>query len=105
MTVILPTNFGRRAFSASYELDGDVYELRFRWNALGEFWAVDISRGGGQLLAGVRIVPEFDLLAPHRHISDLPPGVLRVSDTTGKLAQPDADGFGARWLLVYDEVE
>jgi len=45
------------------ELDRIIYILEFTWNALNEFWTMNIyNRNEEPLILGIKIVPNFPLL-------------------------------------------
>ena len=48
------------------ELDGVIFVLEFTWNALNEFWVMNIfNRDEVPIIYGIKIVPTFPLLAPY----------------------------------------
>lgn len=48
------------------ELDGVIFVLEFTWNALNEFWTMDIyNRDEIPLIYGIKIVPSYPLLAAY----------------------------------------
>jgi len=48
------------------ELDREIFILNFTWNALNEFWAMDIyNRDEQPIILGIKIVPNFPLLEPY----------------------------------------
>ena len=48
------------------ELEGVQYIFNFTWNALNEFWTMDIyNRDEEPLILGIKIVPNYPLLQPY----------------------------------------
>lgn len=48
------------------ELEDAIYILNFTWNALNEFWVMDIyNRNDLPLILGIKIVPNYPLLSPY----------------------------------------
>lgn len=82
------------------ELEGRSYIFRFRFNVRDGCWYFDLSTAEGvSLRAGVRVVLETPLL---RGVStELPPGQLFASDSTGKQVPPGADDLGQRVQVYY----
>ena len=48
------------------QIDGNLYFLGFKWNALNEFWVMDIYNADeNPLVLGVKIVPDISLLSQY----------------------------------------
>lgn len=48
------------------ELSGVIFVLEFNWNALNEFWSMNIyNRDKQPIILGITIVPNFPLLASY----------------------------------------
>lgn len=48
------------------ELEGVIFIFSFTWNALNEFWTMDIyNRDEDPLILGIKIVPNYPLLMPY----------------------------------------
>jgi len=65
-------------------------------------WHMDLlTEGGDPIRYGIKLVTDYPLL---RHVShvDRPPGELILIDMQGD-AEPEFEGFGSRWLLMYAE--
>lgn len=46
------------------QLEGVIFFLAFKWNALNEFWTMDIFNINEEpLIYGIKIVPDFPLLS------------------------------------------
>jgi hypothetical protein len=91
------------AFFESVELDDVLLLLRFAWNAIGEYWTVDIfDEDKVAMVAGIKLVLGYDLIGRYRN-PGLPGGGMFVIDPAGGLgAIAYGDFTGARGLqLVY----
>lgn len=102
-TWTIPTVAGVEAFDQQVELDGRVYDLRFRWNARDGHWFMDVGRDGQTVLYGIKLVHVDDFLSQVRRVEELPPGRLYVVDLDGLDRDPDDENFGDRVLLRYDD--
>ena len=52
------------SFKQQIDLDGVVFFLAFQWNALNEFWTMNIFNiNGNPIIYGIKIVPDFPLLS------------------------------------------
>lgn len=70
-------------FIQSVQLEGSAYKLHFAWNSVG-FWTLDIrGMDNTDICRGIRILPNFPLLAQHRRQSGLPPGELLAVSVPG----------------------
>lgn len=58
------------------ELDRIIYILVFTWNALNEFWTMDIyNRNEDPIILGIKIVPNYPLLRAYTAV-EKPPGEI-----------------------------
>lgn len=91
------------------DLDGEPYRLRVYWLAYDAAaqqvtgtdgkWLLDLSgENNGIEILSISLLVGVNLLEPfgYREL-----GGLVVSDIEGKLQDPDFDGFGTRWKLIY----
>ncbi len=85
------------------ELDGDVYSLRFSYNAREAAWYLDILSDGTELLCGVKLVIGYRLLRQYRAIPGLPNGDFFVQDNEpeSQAGRIDFDNLGNRYMLVF----
>ena len=68
LVISLPTS-GKS--TTSVVLDSRVVSLTTSWNALGQFWSMDIKDSlGALLLTGVPLVPNQPLLKAHPVVAD-----------------------------------
>ena len=85
-------------FTYQTELDGNTYEITLRWNGTTTAWFMDIEGITNDVkLYGRKLTVGHDVLRRHA-ILEL--GTLGVSDTGGK-SDPDLEGFGDRFKLLY----
>ncbi len=103
-TFIIPTNETTDPFDQQVEMDGAVFGLAFRWNKRDLHWSMDISRNGGVLVAGIKLVIIPDLLIQYRRTAGLPEGTLFIDDLDGQDNDPDDVNFGDRVVLKYTDV-
>jgi len=90
----------------SVPLGDRVYRVRLRWCTRTEAWYLDLeSTAGESLLAGVRVVPGLNLLAPYQaDTSILPDGKLICGayDGRGRGGEPPGrDSLGSSHFLAY----
>lgn len=90
------------------ELDGRFYRILYRWNLRAGAWYVDIAGDDGRAqVRGVKMCLGTDKLRAHKY-RDVPPGNLRVVDSTGTGTEPTWADFGERVMVEYvtdDSVE
>lgn len=91
-------------YTERVELDGEKYELRFRWNERADSWFVDIlDATGTAVIYGRRVSVGSRLTGQHKHKEDLPPGEFLPFDTTQRELDPVVNDLGTRVLLLYFE--
>lgn len=57
-------------------LEGEIFILEFTWNALNEFWSMDIyTRNEVPLIYGITIVPDYPLLSTYT-VEGMPKGEI-----------------------------
>lgn len=86
----------------SVTLDGVVFGLRFRWNARGAVWILEVRDAAGAALAlGVVVRVGHPLLTPRGNRPGLPAGDFMAVDTSGAYRDPTLDDFGTRVEIQY----
>ena len=80
-------------------LDNEEYTIVFDYNRRQSSWYISIGDG---VLNGIRISGNSDILE-HHHYLDVPPGEIKIVDLDGLGREPDADTFGDRVILTYEE--
>jgi hypothetical protein len=99
--ITLPTRTDSDYYDFEIELDGRSYVLTFNWNGRDSSWYFSIADNAGTpLLSGRKLALGAPFL---RRFADarLPPGELRLFDTTGKDVEAGRNDLGSRVLLVY----
>ena len=100
MAQTIPTRTDPR-YSIEVELDGTNFVLEFEWNDRAASWFLDVrDEARVLLLAGVRVVVGFPLIARYRD-PKLPKGDLSAVDTSGLDLDPALEDLGDRVLLIY----
>lgn len=86
------------------ELEGQSYRLSFHYNTRENAWYLSIlDKDSVLLLAGIKLVPGYNLLRSFKATPGIPPGQLWIYD----VLQDDASGsvdfaqLGSRYSLVY----
>jgi hypothetical protein len=92
-------------YSMEIALDGTIYELDFSWNTREATWYMDIlnSDGSEMILMGLKLVPNYRILAQYRHLIALPPGEILLVDQSqdNQNSVVTYDNFGSRYKLLY----
>lgn len=85
-------------------LSGEIFILEFKWNALNEFWIMNIySSTEDPIILGIKIVPDYSLLDQYA-MDDRPKGdiicqnVVNAPDTISRF------DMSQKFELVYYEV-
>jgi hypothetical protein len=101
MSAIIPLERETSNFDVQVTLEDVTYTLDFRWNVRLEAWFMNIldAEGVNVIRAGLRLVTGWPLNA--YAAARTPPGAFLVIDTTGQEEEPDLDGLGDRWQLIY----
>jgi len=84
-------------------LEGQAYDIRYRWNGRSESWFLYIGMSGNTPVLKTRMVVGADLLFAYRGVPDLPPGRLFLTDVEkdyGRAGLEDV-GLNKRFMLVY----
>lgn len=85
-------------------LSGVEYQFALEWLTNEEYWVLSIADARRQqVLEGIRVVGDTDMLQPFNESPRLPPGKLVAYDTTRKAEDPGRDDWIERHLLVYEE--
>lgn len=86
-------------------LGGEQYDLKLTWLPCQSFWELEmVSQAGEQLLAGIKVTANVDMLQPYSD-SRMPPGQLVCHDTDNKQADPTRNDWRERHRLVYVDPE
>lgn len=100
--LVVPASQDLFDYTERVELDGEKYELRFRWNERAESWFVDIFDAvGTAILYGRRVVVDSRLTGQHKHVDGVMPGEFTAFDTTARREDAGLNELGDRVLLLY----
>lgn len=84
-------------------LSNVIYVLDFTWNALNEFWTMNISnRDLVPLVQGIKIVPNYPLLAQYT-FEGKPAGEIICQNIVGGIDEIRRFDMSQRFELVYYE--
>ena len=107
MSLIIPHvgDTTNEVFSVSIE--GLVYEFNIRYNTRDESWTLFLGVLGSEFVCKTKLTIGFDLLAPYKHITNVPQGELYLIDTELYFGRPSRDnmGFNKRFKLFYYTVD
>ncbi len=98
---IIPHISDQLYFTVTVTLDGVTYELEYNWNHRCGFWSITVSDSAGNvLIAGVKIVLEFDLFKRYSKTA-LPKGLfIAIRDGLDK-AKLRFDELGKNANIIY----
>lgn len=84
------------------KLDGTVYRFKLTYIERSDNWDLQISSNSGEVvIAGARVVADWDILSPYTH-DTLPPGTLICHDSLGQQTDPGRNDFNERHYFVYE---
>lgn len=72
-------------------LEGQVYDIRFRWNERDQSWKCFIGITGETFSASFKMTNGFDLLEPYKYMDGIPKGNLYILDVVNIWGRPDYD--------------
>lgn len=104
----LPTGNGRDSLDTdiirTLDLDGIVYDLRFRWNTRDESWTVICSQSGGTPIFSTKARTNSVFNKIYKHRTNAPQGDLIIVDISGTNGRVDFDNFSltGRFRLLYN---
>lgn len=83
------------------ELEGITYTLRFKWNAMNQFWSMDVLNGNDDpIVFGVKIVTNWNLLEQYS-MDDKPKGDIVCQNIVGGMQKIDRDDMSTIAQLIY----
>jgi hypothetical protein len=90
-------------FREQIQLTGILYFLTFNWNALNEFWSMEIADSNEvTLIAGIKIVPDYPLLAAYS-VNGQPAGEIICQNVVNAPDEIGRFGMSQKFELVYYE--
>lgn len=85
------------------QLTGSIYFLQFTWNALNEFWTMDVlDNGENRLLVGIKIVVNVSLLSSYASFG-LPAGDIVCQNIVSSDDEIRRFDMSQKFLLIYYE--
>lgn len=99
--------------NSKIDLDGEPYRLRVYWlphdsvaqqvTGVSGKWLLDlVGENNGIEILSISLLVGVNLLEPYGY-REL--GGLALADTEGKFQDPNFEGFGTRWKLIYVGVD
>ena len=83
------------------ELSGVIYILRFKWNALNQFWSMDVLNGNDEpIVYGVKIVVNWNLLEQYA-MTDKPEGDIVCQNIVGGTEKIKREDMSTVAQLLY----
>jgi hypothetical protein len=102
----IPFDIGEVATVTRILLDGEYYTLTVRWNERDQGWWLNVADGdGNQIVNGIPLRSDSPVAAHVQHVTNMPPGVFGVQDSTDKGLDPGFEDLGDRVLFFYLEAE
>jgi len=88
-------------YNIEVNLNNKYYNLDFMWNDRSSSWCMNISDSDANLIvAGIRLIPAINLLAPYKDAS-LPNGELILVNPTDISAYPDQFSIVTDFYMVF----
>jgi hypothetical protein len=105
ITIPIPNASADGNFFFRVTLDGNEYQIYFKYNEREDAWYLDLSDANGTVIrSGMKLVVNFPLLRTCMS-SARPPGELIALDTMVDPANPGLEDLDKRVTLVYAEQE
>ena len=90
-------------FKEQIQLTGVLFFLTFTWNALNQFWTMQISDSNEKvLIASIKLVPDYPLLAQYT-VEGMPTGEIICQNIVKTPDDVKRFDIGQKFLLVYYE--
>lgn len=97
--LLLPIDAVDTNYEFEVDLEDLVWRFRFHWNETDQAWYMDLlGLDNGNDFKGIKVIGGINLLDPYA-IREL--GQLYLVDAENGLQDPDRDGFGDRYQLLY----
>lgn len=92
------------AWRAQITLSGTIFNFYFRWNALNQYWVMNISdRNENPILLGVKIVTNYDLTSQFSAVPGMPKGDIVCQNIIGLWDAIKRFDMGQTTELIYYE--
>lgn len=108
MIEVLTLDSEHENYEASFQLDGETFGLRARYNNRVDSWFLTLIDADGSIIVGSRRVTVGNLLFPWLVGRNRPAGQLLAIDTEDEDGDPGRHDLGSRVLVMYadaDELE
>lgn len=80
------------------------YQFELQWLTRVEFWELKITDTRRlQVIEGIRVVADTDMIQPFNDMPRLPPGRLVAYDTSGQSRDPGRNDWRDRHILIYED--
>ncbi len=90
-------------FKEQIQLSNVLFFLEFTWNALNEFWTMDIyDVNESPMILGIKIVPEYPLLAQYT-VEGKPLGEIICHNVVNAPSEIERFDMNQKFALVYYE--
>jgi len=100
----LPVRSDFKAYSFQVNLDGQVYEIKIRFNTRVGRWYINIKdTSGNEILSGIKLLTNIPLIGQYQSLANLPPGEFMCIDETGYNKDAGINDLGNDVKLVYIE--
>lgn len=91
------------SWQAQIQLSGIIYNLRFQWNALNEYWVMSIyNRNDEPIVIGIKVVTNYNLTEQFVAIG-MPPGDIVCLNVLGEWGKIQRFDMGQVAELFYFE--
>ena len=92
------------AWQAQITLTNIIFNLYFRWNAMNQYWVMNIfDRDENPILLGVKVVTNYDLTRQFSALTGMPPGDILDQNVTGSWADIQRFDMGQTNEIIYYE--
>jgi len=89
------------AWREQIQLGDAIFFLGFTWNALNEFWTMDIyNRNEKPLILGIKLVPNYPLLAQYA-VDGMPKGEIILQNIVNTKDDVKRFDIGQKFELIY----
>jgi hypothetical protein len=95
-------------FNQEIELGGQLVQLQIIWNSRNEFFHLRFTDQNGNVIYGLKIVPNWPILDQHKGFTDFQGDFLVLKDDEDAESVITYDNFGSGWNLYFgteDEID
>jgi hypothetical protein len=92
------------SWSMQISLSGTIYNMNFKWNALNQFWLMDILDANFNPIAyGIVVVPNFNLTEQFAALTGMPTGDIVCQNILNEWGPIQRFDMGQTTELIYYE--